>query len=460
MPQPAITRTAEIMAHIRDRIARGLLAEGDRLPSVRAQAAIHGASPSTIVEAYDRLVAEGVIRARAGSGFYVTAQTPRMPAPRTVPDQDRDIDPWWVSRQSLDIEPDLPKPGCGWLPPGFMPEASLRRAIRAIAKADAGTLLDYGTARGPVSLRQHLARRAAAEGLDISPDQVLLTASGSQALDLICRFLLRPGDTVLVDDPCYFNFRALLQAHHVGLVSVPVTPTGPDTALMAGIVADHRPRLYIRNSALQNPTGASLSPQTAHRILAIAAAHDLLIVEDDIFADFEHEASPRLSVLDGLERVIRIGSFSKTLSASIRCGYIVARPDWIEALTDLQIATHFGAASPVAAEIIASMLGDGGYHKHMETVRRRLSDLRKQATHRLADLGIHPWITPRGGFCLWCRLPDGVDARALTRKARAHDLLLAPGDVFSVSGEAQGFMRFNVAHMNDPRIWQTLYTCL
>ena len=176
-------------------------------------------------------------------------------------------------------------------------------------------------------LRRLLARQFAAEGIEAGADQILLTESGTQAIDLICRFLLRPGDTVLVDDPCYFNFQALLRAHQAqdrrrALHARP----DPIPTLFAEALAAHRPRLYITNSALHNPTGATMSPQIAHRLLNAAAAHDLTIVEDDIFADFEPEPSPRLAALDGLARVIRIGSFSKTLSASIRCGYIAARP--------------------------------------------------------------------------------------------------------------------------------------
>jgi histidinol-phosphate/aromatic aminotransferase/cobyric acid decarboxylase-like protein len=101
---------------------------------------------------------------------------------------------------------------------------------------------------------------------------------------------------------------------------VPYTATGPDVALMEQLVQAERPRLYITNSALHNPTGASLSPRVAHRVLGIAASVGMTIVEDDIFADFESQPSPRLAVLDGLVDVIRIGSFSKTLSAAARCG--------------------------------------------------------------------------------------------------------------------------------------------
>src|SRR5438445_507050 len=113
------------------------------------------------------------------------------------------------------------------------------------------------------ALRQLLARRLSAHGVEASPDQIMLTESGTQAIDHLCRFLLEPGDTVLVDDPCYFNFHALLRAHRAKVVGVPMTPSGPDIELFAQALAEHRPRLYITNSAIHNPTGAILSPATA-----------------------------------------------------------------------------------------------------------------------------------------------------------------------------------------------------
>jgi DNA-binding transcriptional MocR family regulator len=280
----------------------------------------------------------------------------------------------------------------------------------------------------------------------------MLTSSGTQAIDLICRFLLRPGDAVLVDDPCYFNFQALLRAHQVRIVGVPYTPVGPDLTAFEAVLAAERPRLYITNSALHNPTGATLSPPAAHRVLSIASAHDLMIVEDDIFADFEPEPSPRLSVLDGLSRVIRIGSFSKTLSASVRCGYIAARTEWIEGLIDLQIATCFGGPSPVSSELIAGVLAGGGYRKHMQDLRQRLARARYEIAARLEPLGIRPWLMPRGGFYLWCRLPAGQDSAELARMALEENVVLAPGNVFSVSQTASDFLRFNVAQSGDQRI--------
>jgi DNA-binding transcriptional MocR family regulator len=448
------------MAAIRGKIASRALSQGDRLPSIRSFAATLKVSPSTVVEAYDRLVSEGVVRSRPGSGFYVSAGVASPVFNDLQPRTDRAIDPLWVSRQSLDAAAPALKPGCGWLPPEWMPNAIVRRATRGLARADDAVLVDYGGTRGLLGLRQLLARRCAGEGLEVSPEQLLLTSSGTQAIDLICRFLLRPGDTVLVDDPCYFNFQALLRVHQARVVSVPYTPAGPDPVLFAEALAEHRPRLYITNSAIHNPTGATMSPQTAHRLLTVASAHGLIIVEDDIFAEFEPEPSPRLAALDGLSSVIRIGSFSKTLSASVRCGYIATRPDWIEALVDLQVATQFGGASPMAAQLIFDSLMDSGYRRHMEALRRRLSSARRDTAARLANLGLRPWVTPRGGFYLWCQLPNGEDAAGIAQAALREGVILAPGNVFSASQAVSDFMRFNVAQAEDPRVFEVLKAAL
>lgn len=451
MTDQPVTRTQTVMMTIRQRIASRSLVKGDKLPSIRALAGALGVSPSTVVEAYARLALEGIIRARAGSGFYVAGATPPLALAEIEPRLDRSIDPFWVSRQSLDSPPETLRPGCGWLPPEWMPVAEVRRAIRRLGREDDALLVDYGTSRGSPGLRRVLARQFAAEGLEVQANQIILTSSGTQAIDLVCRFMLQPGDTVLVDDPCYFNFQALLRAHRVRIVGVPFTAAGPDVEHFERALALHAPRLYITNSALHNPTGATLSPQVAHRVLIAAAAHNLSIVEDDIFADFEPEPSVRLAVLDGLSRVIRIGSFSKTISAAIRCGYIAARPDWIDGLVDLQIATNFGGPSPMAAAIVAGVLGDGGYRKHLDLQRLRLSRARQQVAAQLEEVGIRPWIMPRGGFYLWTRLPEGQDASRLAQAALRENIVLAPGNVFSVSQSATDFMRFNVAQIEWPR---------
>ncbi len=450
-----MTRVEMVMATIRQRIASRSLAVGAKLPSVRGLAVGLKVSTSTVVDAYQRLVAEGVIHARPGSGFYVANQVAPFSVAESGPKLDRDVDPFWVSRQSLETASDGLKPGCGWLPASWLPEEGMRRALRALSRARSTSLADYGSPLGLASLRQLIARRLADRALEASPDQIMLTESGTQAIDLLCRFLLEPGDTVLVDDPCYFNFHALLRAHRAKIVSVPYTPIGPDLEIFAQIVATERPRLYITNSAIHNPTGATLSPVTAHRVLKIAEQFGVTIIEDDIFADFEFTSAPRLAAFDGLDRVIHIGSFSKTLSAAARCGFIAAKPEWIEGLTDLKIATSFGGGR-LSAEFVFNVLSDGSYRKHVETLRSKLAHAILDVSSRLKAIGINPWLEPQAGLFLWCRLPDGIDAAEVARLALKKGLVLAPGNAFSLSQTATDYMRFNVSQTIEPRIFDIL----
>lgn len=447
------TLVEQAMNTIRGRIAGRQLVPGARLPSIRSFAQLMHVSKSTIVDAYDRLAAEGIISSRPGAGFYVAGHTAPLFLSELGGRVERAVDPLWVSRQALQPDDDMLKPGCGWLPPSWMPQDGLRRALRSAARAEDRNLADYASPLGSAALRQLLARRLMERGTDVSPDQILLTDSGTHAIDLLCRFLIEPGDTVLVDDPCYFNFHALLRAHRAKIVSVPYTANGPDVAQFAAVLAEHKPRLYITNSGLHNPTGATLAPVVAHRLLKLIEEHDLIVIEDDIFADFEPEPAIRLATFDGLNRVIQIGSFSKTLSASVRCGYIATRPDWVEELVDLKIATAF-AGSQISQELVLTMLKDGSYRKHLDALRLRLATAMRDTTQRLADIGIAPRIVPRAGMFLWCSLPAGLDATGLAKQALQQGIVLAPGNVFSLSQSAAGLMRFNVSQMSDKRIFK------
>jgi len=454
-PAPSRTRVETVMDTLRARIASRALMPGARVPSIRMMADALGVSKSTVVDAYERLASEGVLVARRGSGFYVSGHAPPLALADLGPRLDRELDPLWLSRQSLEAAPTTVKPGCGWLPSSWLPDESLRRALRAVSRDESDALTDYATPLGLPALRQQLAWRLAQHGVHAEPAQIMLTDGGTHALDLVCRLLLEPGDTVVLDDPCYFNFQALLRAHRARIVSVPYTPNGPDLARFEQVLAEHRPRLYITNAALHNPTGATLAPPVAHRLLTLAAEHDLLIVEDDIFADFESTPAPRLAAFDGLSRVVSIGSFSKTLSAAIRCGYVAARPEWIEALVDLKLATSFGNAQ-IGANVVHRLLVDGTYRRHLDSLRARLADAMGETIRRLARAGLGIWTEPRGGLFVWAQLPDGLDAARVARHALDRDVVLAPGNVFSASRSATSYLRFNVSRCKGPAVFDAL----
>ena len=172
-------QTAKVMDAVRARIKGRSLAPGARLPSVRAEAKASGVSVSTVVEAYERLVAEGLIRSRPGSGFYVSASAAPLMLKAVAPRRDRAIDPFWISRQSLEAAPGTSMPGCGWLPADWMFEGGLRRALRKVARGNAVELADYGSPLGLEPLRALLARRLLALSIPAATDRIMLTESGT-----------------------------------------------------------------------------------------------------------------------------------------------------------------------------------------------------------------------------------------------------------------------------------------
>jgi DNA-binding transcriptional MocR family regulator len=463
IPAPALpdggTRVALVMAAIRARIADRSLASGARLPSIRATAEALAISKSTVVEAYERLAAEGVIAPRRGAGFYVAGRSAPLSVSVPGPRPEREVDPLWLTRHSLEAEPGALTPGCGWLPQAWMPEESLRASLRQAARDPAVNLTFYGAPRGHLPLRQVLCRQLAERGSEAPPDQILLTDSATQAIDLLCRLLLEPGDTVLVDDPCYFNFFGMLRASRAKIIGIQYTQNGPDLEAFAAALAAHKPRLYITNATIHNPTGASLAPSVAHRILKLAEAHDLTIIEDDIFADFEMEPATRLAALDGLNRVIYLGSFSKTLSASLRCGFIAARPDLIEPLLDLKLAVGFGGGTAVA-DVIHRALTNGVYRRHLAALRARLGTAMGATVQKLKRAGLTPWTLPRGGIFVWASLPEGLRAANVAKFALTEGVVLAPGDAFTLTQTHSSFLRFNVAQCADAKIFRVLESAM
>ena len=198
-----------------------------------------------------------------------------------------------------------------------------------------------------------------------------------------------------------------------------MTREGPDIEALEALFVAHAPRLYLTIAGLSSPTGAALSAAVAHRVLKLAERHDVVIIEDEIFADFEPGApAPRLAGFDGLDRVIQVGSYSKTISAALRCGYLAARPDWIDSIVDLKLAVSLSSGH-FAAAFLHRVLTEAGYRRHLTALRARLADAMGHTLTRLKAAGLTPWIEPAGGVFIWARLPDGLDATMIARHGLA-----------------------------------------
>ncbi len=450
---------AQVVTGVRQHIESRLLRPGARLPSIRALAAEQRISRFTVVEAYDRLVASGHVESRRGSGFYVTAPAVPETAAERTGGLDRAVDVANLIAEVISDDARIAFDGKklyagGCLPNDWQEESGIRRHARQVA-ARGIELTDFGTALGYPPLREYVARRLAELGIVAAASQVLLTAGATQGFDLLIRYLLTPGDFVLVDDPGYYNLFGHLKLAGVRLLSVPRGPDGPDLDALARLAAEHRPKAYFTMSVLNNPTCTHIQPAVSHRLLQLASQHRFYVVEDDIFSDFAGSAPPRLAALDRLERTFYVGSYSKTLSSSLRVGFVVANPDAIAALTRMKLLVTL-TTSAFAERVVHEMLVGGHFRKHVARIRDRLDARRARVAHELERAGWRLDRMPDCGLFLWARHPAVDDSLWIAQAARREGMRLAPGASFRPHHDASPWMRFNASCVVDPAVFNVL----
>jgi DNA-binding transcriptional MocR family regulator len=451
----------QIVAAISGMVNRRELRVGTKMPSVRQFAKVNSVSTFTVVESYDRLLHLGILSSRRGSGFFVARSGPEAAQPASTPVAAAAADaltPDLYSGQS-----DALPVGAGWLPPEWYGESTILDAVRHAMKIPAGRLRGYGQPLGFPSLRQHLAHSLSSELCAVEPEQVLLTHGATHAFDLILRTLTRPGDVVLVEDPGYSNLLALVRHHGCEPVGIPRGAAGLDLDELTRAAAIHHPKLMFVNTVLQNPLGTSLSQAQAHRLLALAEQFDFWLVEDDIYRELAAPGEASLAAMDGLRRVIRVGSFSKTLSAALRVGSICASGSLIPELVRVKMLTGL-TTSEINERAVFDAVSNRAYRRQVERLTLQLGQAGERARERLLEAGLQPLARPRGGMFVsagWTRpATPAWNGRVLAAQALRAGVLLAPGEFFSLRAPQTAWFRFNVAYASEPLLLDFLHTCL
>ena len=446
----ARSRIETIADEIIARIERGALRPGERLPSIRGASELFGASKNTIVDAYERLVASGQIESKPGSGFYVSTHRPKR-AETIEPAKVGAVDSVWLLREQLEKRYEV-RVGDGRPPAAWMEGSEVGPYLRPVSRPGQRTLPEsYGSPYGLLPLRQRIAGLLAERSIGAEPTQVLLTQGANDALDMIVRQHVEPGDPVLVDSPGYYPLFGKLRLAKARLIGVRRTTDGPDPDDLAAKAASTGARMFFTQSLAHNPTGCSITLPVAYRLLRTATEHNLRIVDSDPFADVLSNTSPRLAALDQLDRVIYVGTFAKTLSASLRSGYFAANADTIARLADLKMITRANSSGYIE-QIIYDLITSGRYRGHLKRLIGRIEAATGQANDTLSRLGLPVFGQPRGGFYMWCKLPVHIDDTQLSRIAAERSILLAPGSAFNPDATpAPPAMRINIAHVGDPR---------
>lgn len=448
----------QLAGRFAEMIRQHRLPPGARLPSVRACARTHGVSPYTVVAAYDQLLARGLVESRPQRGFFVRPQQPvpaRPVAPAPHPFQpSTPIDATTLIRGMFHEPGTRPMPGLGTLPPAWLDAAMLGAALRKVTQGERleALSLHYGEPQGDLRLREALSHRMAELGLRAAPGQFITTVGATQALDLVSRTLLRPGDAVLVDEPGWAVEFARLAQLGMRILPVPRGQDGPDLEVMTRLAQAHAPKLYVTVSVLHNPTSAMLSPGHAHQVLKLAEAHDFHLLEDDVYGFLAPPHATRMAVLDELRRVITVGSFSKALSPSWRVGYIAAPPALVERIVNTKLLTTLTTA-PVLEQALAWCLEQGLMRRHCERVVSQLDAARTRCMQLIRQVGCRLVTAPQGLFG-WVDV--GVDTERLVIPMLEAGWLIAPGALFHAQRQPSTLMRINYASSQDARFWKTL----
>ncbi|NVD71003.1 PLP-dependent aminotransferase family protein [Duganella sp. BJB1802] len=433
-------------------IQAGRLAAGKRVHSVRQLADECEVSRDTVARAYDKLVAHGHLESRAGSGFFVR-QHGRATWTGIDAAASQFLPEWWRFLLVQPVGNLASTPGLGLLPPDWLDETGLSKAMRAVARGSVRSLSGYGDAMGYLPLRQQLQAKLRDVHIDAPAARIMITAGATQAIHLIVLAKLREsGEPVLIEDPTSFLLRDRLMACGLALLTVPREADGPNLEVLREHCVRHRPRFFFCSSVLHNPTSSHISPHKAFQILRLAEEFDLTIVEDDTYSDLlsPGASSPatRLASLDQLQRVVYIGSFSKTISPGLRVGYLCAAPKFIEWLMVYRTVSEIAGTS-VSERIVYQLLSQGSYRHHCAQLRGRLDEYRQPVIEALRGLGCGVEREPHAGMYVWASLPYGLNAVSLSDELFKQGHLLAPGDLFSSAPTAASNMRFNVSRTLD-----------
>ena len=432
----------QIVEQIKDRIGDGRLPAGARLPTVRQMAADLGVTRLTVQSAYSDLQSAGWVEATVGRGTYVSqsVQGHSFGQGMTAP-----LTPDGVINDILQINQVVGLRSMASASPDarLFPAEEFWGALQT-QQADLLSAVTYGSSQGDPQLRVEISRDLTERAIDASPTEILVTAGVTQGLTLVAQAAAHPGDRVLVEQPTYLGLLHTLKVRGIQPIGIKVDREGPILEELERAIMQHRPRFFYTVPTFQNPTGRCMSLARRDALLELAAAHGLLIVEDDIYGrlGYDGPAPPPLAAHPGHAQVIYVTSYSKTLMPGLRLGCVVAPPRWTERLLSFRRAADL-CSPPLMQRTLAEFLRHGGLKRHLRRVLPIYRDRRNAlvtALRRYLPDGVR-WDVPEGGFCCWLTLPPHPSFADLEQAALRHGWSITPGEVFLAEPAARRSVR-------------------
>jgi 2-aminoadipate transaminase len=445
----------QLYEHIALRIRSGELGRGERLPATRELAGLLGLNRTTVSAAYDALETDGLITGQVGRGSFVTGGT--EPSAGGVD--------WGSLLDRADASPAGPAgPFANEIASFVMSRPSrelfplddFRASCQAVlSRPDLGSILQLGSPSGYEPLRRHLMDEARRQSLARPGDDLLITNGCQQALDLIGRVLLRPGDTVAVEDPVYPGLKNLLTGLGVQLIGIPVGADGMDTVHLERVLERERPRFLVVTSNFQNPTGATLSLPARRALLDAARAARVPVVENDAYGElrYQGEPLPALKQLDEHGGTVLLRSFSKVSFPGLRVGWVVGPKPLLDRLRQAKESADLHT-DQLSQAVLLDFAQSGRLEAHSARIRQA-GAARLAATldscRRYLPAGTR-YTQPQGGMNLWVRLPEPLDAGELLPRAQKEGVAYLPGRYFAVSRLDASALRLSFAGLEPEQI--------
>lgn len=435
----------ELCLLVIDDIKSGRKKAGDKIPSIRAMAEKHKVSKNTIVTAYNILIEQHWIKVLPKSGFYVNEDLSSTPMLNSTPFY-TGID---LLEQQM-IDQSHHKPGAGRYPKEYMDKLNLERYLgqsnedTEVADFDRGN----GNPAGNVLLRELIVNILSKRALTAHSQNILLTYGTNHSLDLIIRQFLTKGDQVIVESPGYYPLFSKLELHQVHISAIKRTKFGLDVNNLESIIQKQHPKILFLQPFAHNPTGTDLNVTNMVAIQRLCIKYNLLIVENDPFLLARDGAASYFFNKDC--RVIYVSSFSKTMSASIRCGFVVASQSVIKSLTRLKMITVINTSS-FMENILNHLITNGALDNHLHALKV-LSDEKSAAAitalSKVDGLTLYPH-NPSGNF-LWFRIP--IDDKKVVNDAKSNNIFIAPGNLFFPSNPAYFALRVNKFYIDETTV--------
>jgi DNA-binding transcriptional MocR family regulator len=340
--------------------------------------------------------------------------------------------------------------GIGQPSPSLLPLELIRQAVAHRLSQDDPYFLAYGVEQGDGYLRLALAQfLSEGYGIPVEAEQLFITASASQGLDLICTMLTQAGDTIFVEEPSYFLALRIFTDHRLNVVSLPVDESGLNLEALEEALTRYRPVFLYTIPTFHNPSSATLSVERRQRLAQLSQDHNFTIVADEVYQLLNYTQSPPRPLASYAETgtILSLGSFSKILAPGLRLGWIQARPDQVERFVLSGVVDSGGGLNPLPSAMVRSMLELGLHYQQLNHLKAVYGERSARLSAALREyLPLASFTEPGGGFFTWLRFPEEIDMVTLLHQAQQRHVSYQPGLKFSSQQGLRNYARLSFAY--------------